>query len=327
MATQKEFRMIEHVDYFKVADNIWYLKDIFVNIYMIGNPVDKTWVLVDAGLKTTAKKIRSMAVEIFGENARPSCIILTHAHFDHVGSLKELAAEWNVPVYAHYLELPYLTGQSSYPPPDPSVGGGMMARMAWAFPHGSINMNDRVTALPDDEVPFLWGWKYFHTPGHAPGHISLFRLHDKVLIAGDALLTTKMESFWSVMLQSKILSGPPKVFTYDWEKAQASVNTLWMLEPEVLATGHGKPMRGHEMRLAFNQLENEFEKRAVPKKGRYVNHPARANATGVTYIPPKPFPVKLVLISSLILAAAAAGLISKKKKNKFKRHPLKHHHN
>src|SRR3712207_7159986 len=49
--------------------------------------------------------------------------------FDHVGVLETLAAEWDVPVVAHELEAPYLTGQASYPPPDPSVGGGLVARL------------------------------------------------------------------------------------------------------------------------------------------------------------------------------------------------------
>jgi glyoxylase-like metal-dependent hydrolase (beta-lactamase superfamily II) len=42
--------------------------------------------------------------------------VLTHGHFDHVGSVIELADYWNVPVYAHKLELPYLVGQMDYPP-------------------------------------------------------------------------------------------------------------------------------------------------------------------------------------------------------------------
>src|SRR5688572_13456253 len=111
-------RMIEGIDYFKVADGVWGMKDIFVNIYMVENKADNTWALIDAGLKSSAPKIKLMAREIFADNETPSCIILTHAHFDHIGSLKELVSFWNVPVYAHYLELPYLTGQSAYPPPD-----------------------------------------------------------------------------------------------------------------------------------------------------------------------------------------------------------------
>src|SRR5205809_5432462 len=114
--------------YFKVAGNVWGMKDVFVNLYMIQSTEKDDWFLVDAGLKTSLPKIKKMASALFGDR-KPEAIILTHGHFDHVGSLKKLAEEWNVHVYAHYLELPYLTGRSHYPPPDPTVGGGLMAYM------------------------------------------------------------------------------------------------------------------------------------------------------------------------------------------------------
>jgi glyoxylase-like metal-dependent hydrolase (beta-lactamase superfamily II) len=77
---------------------------------------------------------------------------------------------------------------------------------------------------------------YSYPAGHAPGHISLYRQRDGVLIAGDAFVTTKQESAISVMLQSKELSGPPKYFTYNWSSAARSVRALAGLNPEVVAT-------------------------------------------------------------------------------------------
>ena len=299
--------------YFEVAPNVWGTKDIFVNMYVIRNPEDNNWVLIDTGLKSSAAKIKKMAAALFGAESQPKAIILTHGHFDHTGSVARLAEEWDVPVYAHYLEIPYLTGRSSYPPPDSTVGGGLMASMAWVYPKKPINIEGRLQILPPDEhVPFLPEWRYIYTPGHAPGHVSLYRQKDKVLIAGDAFVTTNQESVLSVMKQVKKISGPPKYFTYDWEAARNSVRKLADLGPITVATGHGRPMKGPQMQIALNNLAIHFDEEAIPKHGRYVNDAAVIDANGVMYIPPEKKKSSLLLLTisvSIALAAIAIRLL------------------
>jgi len=312
--------------YFEVAPDVWGTKDIFVNMYIIRNPVNNNWVLVDTGLKSSASRIKKMAAALFGPDNTPSAIILTHGHFDHTGSLLKLAEEWNVPVYAHYLEMPYLTGRSSYPPPDPSVGGGLMSSMSWIYPKKPINIESHLQIMPPDEsVPFLPDWTYLYTPGHAPGHISLYRRKDKVLIAGDAFVTTNQESVWSVMTQAKKISGPPKYFTYDWEAARNSVRHLASLNPRIVATGHGKPMQGDEMEIALTNLAVHFDEEALPKHGRYVNDAAVTDASGVMYIPPKQQNKSmfwLVVGVSVAAATVACVLIAQSRKKKSLMHRL-----
>jgi glyoxylase-like metal-dependent hydrolase (beta-lactamase superfamily II) len=273
---------------FPVAPGVWGRKDVFVNYYMIQDQVNNGWVLVDAGAKWSQPNIKKMATYLMGEQNKPKAIILTHGHFDHVGAVKNLAEQWDIPVYAHHLEIPYLTAQSDYPPPDPTVGGGMMATLAFLYPKSPVNIWRHVKVLPaDGTIPVLEEWKYIHTPGHSPGHISLFRASDKVLIAGDAFVTTRQESLTSVMFQTKELNGPPKYFTCDWHSAKFSVDELANLHPEIAATGHGKPMAANELRQALDELRNNFYETAIPAHGRYVPYPAITNANGVMYIPPK----------------------------------------
>jgi glyoxylase-like metal-dependent hydrolase (beta-lactamase superfamily II) len=300
-----------HLDIFTVAPHVFGMKDTFVNIYMISSKrAPDEWILVDAGLKWSCKKIKKMASMIFGKDSRPQCIILTHGHFDHVGAVQQLAEDWDVPVFAHFLERPYLTGRSSYPPPDSTVGGGVMSSLAFLYPKKPIDITHRLHLLPENGlVPFLPEWQYIHTPGHAPGHISLFREEDKILIAGDAFVTTNPESVLSVMTQRRVLNGPPKYFTSDWDAAFRSVKQLADLEPAVVATGHGKPMAGPTMQDELHGLAENFEDRARPSHGRYVNEAALTNETGVVYLPDaQPVPPKrvaaIVLLGVVVVAAS-----------------------
>ena len=299
-----------------VAPGVWRLKDIFVNVYMIQNREGTEWVLVDAGLKSTASKIRNLVAELFGKGSTPKAIIMTHAHFDHRGSLIELAEEWGVPVYCHHMERPYLTGQAAYPPPDPSVGGGALALLSFTCPKEPINAETHLRELPEDGiVPELEDWKWMHTPGHTPGHISLFREKDGVLIAGDAFVTTMQESLLAVITQKRYVCGPPKYFTPDWGAAARSVKTLAALEPNVIATGHGHAMYGNEARKELHKLAREFWKLGMPASGRYVKEPASFNTDGVPVHIPK---AKGTMLKKIAVAAAlfAIGYIISKQRKK-----------
>ena len=306
--------------YFNVAPNIWGLKDIFVNMYVIKDADSDKWVLVDTGLRTSAGKIKKMAADLFGEESKPKAIIMTHGHFDHVGSLDKLATEWHVPVYAHYLELPYLTGKSHYPPLDPTVGGGLMATMSFLYSTKPVDVSSFITALPDDgTIPVLPDWRWIHTPGHAPGHVSLFRDEDKVLIAGDAFVTTKAESALSIAFQKKIVSGPPAYATTDWVAAYNSVKTLLLMQPEIAATGHGMPMQGNELLRQLLHLYEHFDEVGIPEHGRYVKEAAIQDANGILYVPPmtpEDNYKKWIYITSAALFAASILLVTTRNRKK-----------
>ena len=252
-----------------------------VNVVLAGPP-GGPWTLIDAGLPGTQHLIERAADTRFG-GARPACIVMTHGHFDHVGVLESLAAKWDVPVYAHLQERPYLDGSASYPPPDPHVGGGLMSRLSPLFPRSPVNVGDRLRSLPEDgAVPTMPGWRWLHTPGHSAGHISLWREADRALIAGDAFITTAQESAYAAATQRTELHGPPMYFTHDWEAARDSVRRLAALRPELAVTGHGRAVHGQALRDALDLLAERFDDVARPKGGAYVEHPARA-ADGSAY--------------------------------------------
>lgn len=272
----------------EVAPDLAYRRLGIVNVVFWGRPGagDRGWVLIDAGLMGTKGFIRSAAAERFGRDSRPAAIVMTHGHFDHVGVLEDLAEEWDAPVYAHPLEHPYLNGQAAYPPGDPSVGGGAMAALARFYPRKPVDVGPRLRALPEDgSVPRMPGWRWVHTPGHSVGHISFWREQDRSIVVGDAFVTTGQESAYAVAVQRAEMHGPPMYFTVEWDKARESVARLAALEPELVITGHGEPMRGAEMRTALHKLADEFDSIAIPRQGIYLENPARAEDRSA-YCPP-----------------------------------------
>jgi glyoxylase-like metal-dependent hydrolase (beta-lactamase superfamily II) len=99
---------------------------------------------------------------------------------------------------------------------------------------------------PGLELPGLPDWQLVPTPGHTPGHVAFFRAADRVLIAGDALVTVNLNSIRGLLLKEQRVSGPPWYTTWSWRMAKESVEVLAKLEPSVLAGGHGIPMAGPE---------------------------------------------------------------------------------
>lgn len=282
----------------------------FVNVYFVDAGTDGEWVLVDTGLPGSEKTIRAAAEELYGSGAAPQAIILTHGHLDHLGSARELAAAWGVPVVVHPLELPYVTARALYPPRDPTVGGSL-AFMSRFFPTQLPNLSDVVQALDttDPAPPCLPNWRWVHVPGHAPGQIALFRPADRTLLGGDAFATTDHESVFAVLLGLPKISvaGPP--FNYDWQQCHQSVQALAALEPAAIGCGHGPVIAGPAAAAGLHHLATHYH---LPPQGRYLHEPARTDASGVEHLPPPapdPLPKQAAALAVGLLVGSAAWLL------------------
>jgi glyoxylase-like metal-dependent hydrolase (beta-lactamase superfamily II) len=287
----------------RIAPDVGWLPISFANVYFIGRPGGK-WIVVDCGLPSRAQTIIDAAEARFGAGSRPEAIILTHGHADHVGSALALAEAWEVAIYAHRLELPFLTGKSLYPPADPTVGGAI-AFLSRFFPSHSYDLGGHVHQLQPGKVPGTIGWKWIATPGHSPGHISLFRPSDRVLLAGDAFATMNMDSWSGLLTGRQTLARAASPFTIDWQATRSSVQELASLHPNVAACGHGIPMCDAELPERMEAFAERFR---PPRHGRYVRQPARTDENGIVDLPPAPFdPVPLATAASLVLAGIAIG--------------------
>ncbi|AQP53225.1 MBL fold metallo-hydrolase [Vagococcus penaei] len=141
------------------------------NCYLIygGN----TLLIVDPG--NDAEKIKAEIAKI---NARPKAILITHAHYDHIGAVEELRKTYDVPVYISPIEQEWLT--------DPKLN------FSGLFKHD--DMPDII--VQPAEFEFIdydtykigdLGFKVVPTPGHSPGSVSF--IFDEFVVSGDALFS------------------------------------------------------------------------------------------------------------------------------------------
>ncbi len=256
----------------EVRNDVYYYTNQIVNLIMVGAP-GGDWVLIDTGMPTSGKEILEVAEARFGKARPPQAILLTHGHFDHVGGLVYLLEKWEgVPVYAHPLEAPFLTGKQAYPEPDTTVEGGLLAKISAIYPHEPIDVFPRLRMLPDDHtVPALPDWRWYHVPGHSPGQVAFFRERDGVLIAGDAFVTVQQDSLYKVLFQKEEVCGPPRYLTTDWPASWESVKVLEALHPQEVITGHGKAMGGAALREGLSRLVQDFPELAIPDYGKFVD--------------------------------------------------------
>ncbi|HEX4466778.1 MAG TPA: MBL fold metallo-hydrolase [Solirubrobacteraceae bacterium] len=188
-----------------------------INAYLLGD------VLVDTGIKQSAGKIAGML------NGREvSAIALTHAHADHAGGMKRLAAQLGVPVWCGAVDREAVeTGNPVLSPGLQRPGLSTIAAAAGAFDGVHV---DRVLREGD---ALAAGFIVLDTPGHSPGHVSFWRESDRTLICGDV--------FFNMSLLTTVpgLREPPGLLTTDPAKNRDSERRLAELEPTAVGFGHG----------------------------------------------------------------------------------------
>ena len=199
--------------------------------------------IVDAGCPAYRPQLDG-ALRAIGRTIEDvEAIVLTHAHIDHVGFAKTLQDERGTPVYAHEGEAPQAeTGKP--PKTERSYVTAMMRHRTARRVVGHIARNGgarppkvrHVERFGDgDELDLPGRPRVIHTPGHSPGHCTLFVPEEGAAFAGDALCG------WSTVTGERGPILPPPQFTNSMEQARASLARIEGIDAQTLYFGHGDP--------------------------------------------------------------------------------------
>jgi glyoxylase-like metal-dependent hydrolase (beta-lactamase superfamily II) len=227
-----------------VADGVHRVEEALTNWYLVEEGTALT--VVDAGFPRSWGTLHEALRRIGRSPADVAAVVLTHAHFDHVGFAERARTELGAPVWVHELDVslarhpwryrhersrvPYMLAHPGFD----RVFAAMAARGALTVPGV-----ERVRTFRDGDVLDVPGSpRAIHTPGHTHGHCALHLEARGVVFAGDAFV---MHDPYTRRDGPRIVAGAA---TADSARALASLDALRPLGADRILTGHGEPWRG-----------------------------------------------------------------------------------
>ena len=229
----------------EAAPGVHRIEDSYTNWYLVEG--DDGLTVVDAGVPRSWESL----LEVLGRLNRSlddiRAVVLTHAHFDHVGFAERARRQLGVPVWVHEDDVPltrhpwrydYERPRSLYfatqPQALPIVAGFLRNRAFWPPPVKEVRRyDDDAGVLPVPGAP-----KVVPTPGHTIGHCALHLADRDVVLAGDAV----------VMLDPYTARRGPRLVaraaTADVERNTRTLDALAATRARLVLTGHGEPWSG-----------------------------------------------------------------------------------
>ncbi len=232
----------------KETENLYRLTRLgMVNCFLVRD--EDGLVLIDTNLPGTARAILRAAEKL---GSRICKIILTHAHFDHTGSVDEImVALPGIELLIGERERRLLAGDFTLEP-------GESGKKLLGFPRirskptQCLNDGDRIGPL-----------EAISTPGHTPGHMTFRDTRDNSLIAGDAFVNQK-----GLMAAGEFSVWFPLPAWFSWNGAMSAESTarIGSLKPSLLCVGHGKSLVSPQEKLD-RAIARAFQQHPRRKQG------------------------------------------------------------
>jgi glyoxylase-like metal-dependent hydrolase (beta-lactamase superfamily II) len=217
----------------RIADGVYVLPiprgsrgaDGFLNLTLILDEQNGN-TLVDAGLPGQEEAIGASLAEV-GIGVRDlKRIIFTHQDLDHVGSGAALVRQSGATVFAHPADAAHIDGSLRPLKPSPEMLERRPQMREVLERLEPVRVDEHLE--DGDRLDLASGTRVIFTPGHTPGHLSLYLERPKILVAGDALTA-----------EGGHLNGPNPPLTLDVRAAVRSVRRLADLEIDTIVCYHG----------------------------------------------------------------------------------------
>lgn len=227
------------------APGVHRVEDSYTNWYLIED--DGRLTVVDAGVPTSWDSLVEALGEIGGTLSDIEAVVLTHAHFDHIGFAERARATLGVPVWVHENDVPLTRKPRQYAreraltrylatqlDAAPMVAAFVRNRAWWPEPVREVRRYDGgYGTLPVPGTP-----EVVFTPGHTLGHCALHLPERDCVIAGDALVTLDP---YTARTGPRLVA---RAATADSERALGSLDALARTGARTVLTGHGEPWTG-----------------------------------------------------------------------------------
>jgi glyoxylase-like metal-dependent hydrolase (beta-lactamase superfamily II) len=225
-----------------VAPGVHRVEDAYTNWYLVEDGDRLT--VVDAGVPTSWDSLQDALGRIGRTASQIEAVVLTHAHFDHVGFAERARTELGVPVWVHDDDVPLTRNPMGYahergrvhylknPGALPIMASMLRHRAFWPPPIRAVRRFDGRTPL---DVPGRL--QVVPSPGHTYGHCSLYLADCDTLIAGDAVVTLDP---YTGKRGPRVVA---KAATAHSDHALASLDALAATGASTVLPGHGDPWR------------------------------------------------------------------------------------